>query len=233
MTMKRVFNSVLNLIYPNLCEICGRKLAPGEEVMCLHCSYELPRTHAHRSSFNVVHERLAAPVPIERGASWFFYYRSSPYAAMIHRGKYNGHPELLRSLARKYARELQREGFFDGIDVIVGVPLHPLKLMMRGYNQTDYIVKGISEMSGISIGKNLRAVRYRKTQTRKGVFSRWLNSQGDYKAKNPEELMGKHILIVDDVLTTGSTLLTCCNAIHAAVPDARISILTLAVTKLS
>lgn len=231
-TMRRIFNGILNLIYPNLCEICGRKLAPGEEVMCLHCSYELSRTNAHRSSFNVVHERLVGTTPVELGASWFFYYRSSPYVAMIHRGKYNGHPELLRILARKYARELQRDGFFDGIDLIVGVPLHPLKLMMRGYNQTDYIVKGLNDITGIKTGKNLKAARYRKTQTRKGVFSRWLNSQGDYKAKNPADLEGKHILVVDDVLTTGSTLLTCCNAIHEAAPTARISVLTLAVTKL-
>ncbi len=170
--MKRIFSHILNLIYPNLCEICGRRLAPGEEVMCLHCSYGLPHTKAHESSFNVVHERLAGTTPVDRGAGWFYYYRESPYAAMIHRGKYNGHPELLRALARKYARELDRDGFFEGIDVILGVPLHPLKLMMRGYNQTDYIAKGIRDVTGIRIGRNLKAARFRKTQTRKGVFSR-------------------------------------------------------------
>lgn len=231
--MKRIFSHILNLIYPNLCEICGRRLAPGEEVMCLHCSYGLPRTKAHESSFNVVHERLAGTTPVDRGAGWFYYYRESPYTAMIHRGKYNGHPELLRALARKYARELDRDGFFEGIDVILGVPLHPLKLMMRGYNQTDYIAKGIRDVTGIRIGRNLKAARFRKTQTRKGVFSRWLNSKGDYVAKNPGELAGKHVLVIDDVLTTGATLLTCCNAIHQAAPSARISVLALAVTKLS
>lgn len=231
--MKRIFSHILNLIYPNLCEICGRRLAPGEEVMCLHCSYGLPRTKAHESSFNVVHERLAGTTPVDRGAGWFYYYRESPYAAMIHSGKYNGHPELLRALARKYARELDRDGFFEGIDVILGVPLHPLKLMMRGYNQTDYIAKGIRDVTGIRIGRNLKAARFRKTQTRKGVFSRWLNSKGDYVAKNPGELAGKHVLVIDDVLTTGATLLTCCNAIHQAAPSARISVLALAVTKLS
>ena len=231
--MKRIFSHILNLIYPNLCEICGRRLAPGEEVMCLHCSYGLPHTKAHESSFNVVHERLAGTTPVDRGAGWFYYYREIPYAAMIHRGKYNGHPELLRALARKYARELDRDGFFEGIDVILGVPLHPLKLMMRGYNQTDYIAKGIRDVTGIRIGRNLKAARFRKTQTRKGVFSRWLNSKGDYVAKNPGELAGKHVLVIDDVLTTGATLLTCCNAIHQAAPSARISVLALAVTKLS
>jgi len=232
MVMKRIFSHILNLIYPNLCEICGRRLAPGEEVMCLHCSYGLPRTKAHESSFNVVHERLAGTTPVDRGAGWFYYYRESPYTAMIHRGKYNGHPELLRILARKYARELERDGFFEGIDLIVSVPLHPLKLMMRGYNQTDYIAKGIRDVTGIKIGRNLKAARFRKTQTRKGVFSRWLNSKDDYVAKNPAELAGKHVLVIDDVLTTGATLLTCCNAIHRAAPSARISVLTLAVTKL-
>lgn len=230
--MKRIFSHILNLIYPNLCEICGRRLAPGEEVMCLHCSYGLPRTKAHESSFNVVHERLAGTTPVDRGAGWFYYYRESPYTAMIHRGKYNGHPELLRILARKYARELERDVFFEGIDLIVSVPLHPLKLMMRGYNQTDYIAKGIRDVTGIKIGRNLKAARFRKTQTRKGVFSRWLNSKDDYVAKNPAELAGKHVLVIDDVLTTGATLLTCCNAIHRAAPSVRISVLTLAVTKL-
>ncbi len=229
----RIFSRILNLIYPNLCEVCGRRLTSGEEVMCLHCSYDLPRTKAHESSFNVVHERLAGTTPVERGAGWFYYYRENPYAAMIHRGKYNGHPELLRSLARKYAGELQRDGFFEGIDMIVAVPLHPFKLMMRGYNQTDYIAKGISDVSGIRIGNCLKATKFRKTQTNKGVFSRWINSQGDYVAKNAGELAGKHILVIDDVLTTGATLLTCCNAIHHAAPTAKISVLTLAITKLS
>lgn len=230
--MTTIAKRILDLFYPNLCEVCGRKLAPGEDVLCLHCGFDLPRTNIHTSSFNIVHERLAGGTPIERGAAWFFYYKDSPYVAMIHRGKYNGHPELLRALSRKYACELQHAGFFDGIDCIVPVPLHPLKLMMRGYNQVEYIARGIRDVTGIRIGRHLKATRFRKTQTRRGAFSRWVNSKNDYVAKNPAELAGKHVLVIDDVLTTGATLLTCCNAIHAAVPTARISVLALALTKL-
>lgn len=231
--MRRILERILNLVYPNLCEVCGCRLAPGEVAMCLKCDYELPRTKAHLSSFSQVHERLAGGAPIERGAGWFFYYRGSPYVAMIHRGKYNGHPELLRRLSRKFAAELVPENFFDGVDCVLPVPLHPLKLMMRGYNQTEYIARGIRDVAGLEIRHNLKATKFRKTQTRRGAFARWLNSQGDYAVSKPSELEGKHVLVIDDVMTTGSTLLTCCNAIHAVAPTAKISVLTLALTKLT
>ena len=231
--MRRIVERLVSLVYPNVCEVCGRSLSPGEDVLCLHCLHALPRTDAHLSDFNMVHKRLASTVPIERAAGYFYYYKESPYVELIHRAKYQGRPAIVRKLAARFARELRPTGFFDGIDLILPVPMHRLKLIRRGYNQCDYIAHGLSEVSGVKIGDNLVATKKHATQTMRGSYLRWLNAGDVYGVKNGAELAGKHLLVVDDVLTTGSTMLACCGAIHAAAPSCRVSVLTLGVTHLS
>ncbi len=157
--MKRLGKYLMGLVYPDLCEVCGRSLVDGEEVLCLHCLDALPRTGAHKSDFNLIHKRLASTTPIERAAAYYHYYRESPYAEIIHRAKYGGRPELIEKMARRYARELADAGFFDGIDAIVPVPLHWLKLWRRGYNQSRYIADGIRSVVPLPVVDNLVASR--------------------------------------------------------------------------
>ncbi len=222
----------MSVIFPRLCEVCGNSLAHGEEIMCLQCRLDLPRCDIHTLPFNVIHERLLGHVPIERAAGYFFYYRDSPYANLIHSAKYNGRPHIARILARDFANEIATSGFFDGIDMVIPVPLHRSKLRKRGYNQSFHIAKGISAVTGISIADNLVATRSHSTQTTRGAYARWLNSRDIYAVERAAELDNRHILVVDDVLTTGATLLACCEAIHKVAPTATVSVLTLAVAQL-
>lgn len=190
----------------------------------------MPCVKAHNDTFNIIHQRLAGNVPIERAAGYFYYYRESKYASLIHKAKYNNRPVIARHLAEKFANEISKDGFFDNISLIIPVPLHRFKRITRGYNQSEIIAHGLNKITGIPVGNNIVASRGHSSQTKKNSYSRWINAQGIYTIKNATELENKHILIVDDVITTGATLLACCNALHQAVPTATISVLTLAVT---
>lgn len=225
--------NLLNLIYPDVCEVCGRSLLRGEEVMCLHCSFEMPYTHAHRSEFNEVHRRLASTLAIEKAASMFYYYKGSPYVDIIHRAKYQHRPVILRKMARIYSATLKESLFFDGMDAIVPVPLHVLKLIKRGYNQSEYIARGISDVTGLPVLNSLKARRSHSSQTTKGSFSRWINALNVYAVKNADSLSGKHVLVVDDVITTGATVLSCVKVMKDAVPDIKVSVLSLGLAHLA
>ena len=171
-------------------------------------------------------------VPIERAAAYYFYHRDSAYTNLIISAKYRGRPKIAEHLAHEFATKIKSDGFFDGIDMIIPVPMHRSKKINRGYNQTDYIAHGLNLATGIRISHNLVATKKHDTQTRKSAYNRWLNAQNTYKVKNPKEIDGRHILLIDDVITTGATLMACADAIHKAAPTATISILTLAATEL-
>lgn len=230
--LKEWGEDALRVVFPLVCEVCGRALTRGERVMCLHCNAELPRTKLHLDNFNTIHQRIAGKAPIERAAGYFYYYRESDYARMIQRAKYNNRPKILVQLTKSYIREIEREGFFDGIDLIQPVPMHWTKKMRRGYNQSEVIAQTISDAIGVPKGDFITTTHRKNSQTRKGRFDRWLNAKGAYVVKNAEKMQYNHILIVDDVVTTGATILACCEAIHRVLPNAHISVMTLGVTHL-
>lgn len=230
--LKKLLRAGVDTIYPRVCCVCHRSLTAGEEVICLHCLDRLPRTFAHRSSFNTIHKRLAGHVLVDRAAAWFHYYRGSEFAALIHDAKYHSMPETGRKSAAIFASEIAADGFFEGIDLILPVPMHKLKLLSRGYNQSYMIAKGLRDVTGINIGANLIALRGHSTQTHKNAWHRLLNARNLYAVEDADEIDGKHLLIVDDVVTTGATLLACIEAVHEAAPAARISVLVLAATGL-
>lgn len=225
-------NDLLDVIFPKCCEVCGSSLVDGEEVMCLQCSFDMPRCNIHRDEFNTLHQRLASNVPVEMAAGYFYYYRKSPYTKLIHAAKYNGRPNVARILARNFAGEIVADGFFQSIDMILPVPLHRFKQLRRGYNQSDHIAQGISDATGIPVGYNLKCTKGHASQTRRNAYERWLNSRNIYSAENGAGLDGRHVLIVDDVVTTGATMLACCEAVQKVAPTARISVLALGVTRL-
>lgn len=129
--------------------------------------------------------------------------------------------------------ELISGGFFNGIDMVVPVPLHFTKKLSRGYNQCDHIAAAITEATGIESRSILKCRKKHSSQTHRNAFQRWMNVRDTYGiASEAGELNGRHILVVDDVITTGATLLSCCEAIHSAYPLAKISVLSLAITEL-
>ncbi|HBI59482.1 MAG TPA: amidophosphoribosyltransferase [Porphyromonadaceae bacterium] len=230
--MKGWIDDLIGMVFPRVCEVCGQSLVHGEEYLCLGCFVGMPRTGIHCDAFNAVHQRLAGKTPVDRAASMYWYYRQSDYARLIHEAKYRGRPALARWLGQRYAAEIKPDRFFDGIDLLLPVPMHFLKRMFRGYNQAEAIARGVSVETGIPVGHNLVARRGHATQTRKDSYGRYLNSRGIYGVRRSEELSGRHLLVIDDVVTTGATLLACLDELHAAAPTATLSVLTLAATHL-
>ncbi len=229
-----LIDGLLSVIYPEVCEVCGTPLVSGEKVMCLGCHAAMPLTGYHKTpEFNQLHERTMCHAPIHHADACFFYERLSPYSRLIHAAKYESLPSIGRLLAKDHARITAPTGFFDGIDLIVPVPLDRLKLIRRGYNQSHHIALGISDITGIPVGSLLRARRH-PSQTSKNAAGRLDNARGTFSVGQQEDVARySHILIVDDIITTGSTLCACAEAIHSASPQTSISILTLAATRLS
>lgn len=224
---------LVNLVFPNVCTVCHRTLVRGEEVMCLECELGLPRTNLHRLQPNVIHERLfSIGHPVERATSLFYYYRENQYARLIHDTKYRGRPNVGYTLASRHADELLKCDFFDGIDSIVPVPLHYFKRLRRGYNQAEAIASGIASAAQIPVIDALSA-SFHSTQTRKTAHERLVNARNVYRVKDVAAIANRHILLVDDVITTGATLLSCLEAIKHSSPATRVSVYSLAITQLA
>jgi ComF family protein len=230
--IRRLAKALLSTIYPNLCEVCGTPLVEGEDLMCLGCRAELPLTNYHQNpDFNSIHERTIGPAKIERAAAYFHYERGSLYAQPIQTAKYRSRPIVGRKLIREYARQLQPLGFFDGIDLIEPVPLSMSKLISRGYNQSYWIAMGIADVTGIAIGSSLKARRH-STQTKRNAAQRQANAASAYYPVKGSAAEGAtHVLLVDDIITTGATLRACAKALTQLNPALKISILTLGATR--
>ena len=196
--------------------------------MCLDCLYKLPKIEKiHLSELEKV---FWGRFDVERVTAYFYYQKESPYNRLLHKMKYGNHPEVGMRLALMAAEQLSKEGFFDGIDAIVPLPLSKKKRRQRGYNQCDYIAEGLSQTTGIPVLKDC-VVRNKsnETQTHKTRDERWRNVEGIFSLANPELIEGKHILLIDDILTTGATLTNCAIAIKSGC-NCRISVFTLAYT---
>ena len=223
-----------SLVWPRVCEVCGRRLTVDESFLCLHCELKLPLTHLHREPlWNEIHQRMAPKPPIERAASLFYYLHDDPNRFLIHNAKYNGRPQIMRYLGVRYAHTLMNEHFLDGIDMIEPVPMHWFKKLQRGYNQTDWLARGLSEVSGIPVGEHLCVSRRHSTQTHKSRMNRWLNASSSYTVVDADELAGLHILLVDDVITTGATITTCATLLSEAAPGVKVSVVSLGLTQLT
>jgi len=225
-------NDLTGVFFPDVCEVCGTALVGDERVICAHCDYDMPRTNWHRDDFNEMHRRVLAHARIDRAAAMFHYSSSGRFADIIRNAKYRGRPKLLREIARKFARELQADNFFDGMDIIEPVPMPWLKRLIRGYNQTEYLAEGLSDVTGIPVGDHIRA-RLHRAQARSNAAGRAANVVGKYYLRHTDELRGLHILLVDDIITTGSTLRVNAELIHDALgPDYHLSLLTIGATGL-
>lgn len=217
------------MLFPKVCVVCGRPLVSGENVMCLECRMGFPAITLSRFDDNVLFERLLRETRIERAASYFTYHRDGGYSCLIVEAKYNGMPRIMELLARELASVLKRRGFFVGVDAVTAVPMHSMKRMNRSYNQSDYVARGIADETGLPVIRVLKAKRH-DSQTRRSAAERAENVSGIFEAREGLGLEGRHVLVVDDVLTTGATLRECAKAIRVKYPDVKISVLTLAAT---
>lgn len=226
-------HALADVLMPRICPVCGNALHADEQHICRSCLVALPRTHLEDVEFNTMEQLFAGKVPIERAASYFYYQKTSPYAQILFDIKYRNMPRMGQWLTSRAAQELRASGFFDGIDAIVPVPLHASKLAERGYNQSDYLARGLAEALGLPVVQALKSTRAHGSQTRRGATDRWINVQGTYalNSKKAKSLENTHILLVDDVVTTGSTLEACARAL-LAIPGTTVSLFTLAIARL-
>ena len=223
--------SLARLFVPRRCVVCGACLDDGEEVLCLECDIAMPRTNYHLRADNPVEQRFWGRFPLERATSYFRYGKDGDYRRILFRLKYEGRKDCAEAMGRLMAADLVRSGFFEGVDVLLPVPLHPDKQRLRGYNQSACIAQGVSAVTGIpvSVG-NVRRRKFTETQTRKSAHQRWDNVDGGFEAVDAAAFAGQHVLLLDDVLTTGATLTACADAL-AGVEGVRFSVLALAVVE--
>lgn len=229
---KEITASVLDTLFPRSCAVCNTTLAAHEQHLCTKCSIGIPRTRFHLQEFNPMEQLFAGKVPIEHASGFFFYEKGNPYSGILYKLKYYNMPKLGQYIAEMYARELQNDTFLSDIDVVLPIPLHPVKKAKRGYNQSEYIAKGFAQALNVPVLNDvLIAIRNHETQTHKGIYERWLNTQDIFKAQHTECIEGKHVLIVDDVVTTGATLLSAALTL-ADIPGIKISLATIGVARL-
>jgi ComF family protein len=225
-----ILQDFLSLIYPRTCVACGNSLWKHEKTICTLCLHRLPKTLYHLDPDNNVIRIFRGRIPVEAAAAFYFFSRGTRVRHMIHQLKYKGRKDVGVFLGEKYGRDLRDSSLFRGIDTIVPVPLHRRKQAIRGYNQSEQFAIGLGMSMGLPVdGYSLWRMKGSETQTRKSRYSRWENVSELFGVRNREKLEGKHILLVDDVITTGATLEACAQAL-LTVPGVRISIASIAVT---
>lgn len=226
MRLSSLINDFIDLIFPKTCLACGGDIPDIEKYICPHCWMDLPKTNYHNEQGNPVEQIFWGRIPIQYATSLFFYIKGSRYQRLIHEMKYNRKKEIGYELGKKLGNELKNSPF-ELADYVVPVPLHKKKLKKRGFNQSEWIGKGIAEVLEQFLStKNLYRAEYTTSQTKKNKYERWLNVESVFKLNDPHEFSGKHILLVDDIITTGATLEACANAVLQS-ENTRVSIATL------
>ena len=224
-----MWDDFISLLFPRLCYACGNHLLRNEKLICMHCYISIPRTNYHLSTDNPVAQLFWGRCQICKAAAFSFYNKGSRIRKLIHNLKYKGIREVGFELGLIYGQSLKTSGFIENMDLIIPVPLHPSKQRIRGFNQSEYISKGLSESTGLPLElKSLIRITLSDTQTKRSRYERWMNVEGIFAVSGSEKLKGKHILLVDDVITTGSTLEACAGEL-LKIEDVKVSVAALAV----
>ena len=205
----KLLKSLINLLFPRVCAACGTLLLEGEDTVCTTCRFLLPKTGYEQHSDNPLAQIFYGQMPFNAVMAEFFFSKTGKVQHLIHGLKYHHCRENGIFLGQEIGKSLLQASDYQGIEFIVPIPLHPKKEKRRGYNQSHVIAEGISEIMNIPIAENCLVRRvFTDTQTKKSREDRWQNVKDIFEVKNPEKLKGKHVLLVDDVLTTGATLLS-------------------------
>jgi len=212
--VRSYLNDLLSVIFPDLCVGCGKRRYRNEKLICLSCLSSLPLTHFHKDLNNPVHKIFWGRVNIEFASAFLFFSVKGIVQHMIHQLKYKGNKDIGIFLGSLYGDILKNEALFSSIDCIVPVPLHPEKLKKRGYNQSEMIALGLSQAMKKPVDTTgfTRSV-HTESQTKKGRYKRWENVDSIFKIAADGVFEGKHILLVDDVITTGATIEACAHEI--------------------
>jgi ComF family protein len=223
-----LWDDFISLIFPRLCYGCGNHLMRNENIICTDCYVTIPRTNYHTMDENPVSRLFWGRCLIERAAAFSYYNKGSRIRNLIHNMKYKGIKEVGYELGRIYGNSFRGSEFIRDIDVIIPVPLHPSKKRMRGFNQSEFISSGIADATGLIVENfALARVTGSATQTKRSRYDRWTNVEGIFQVTDPSRIKGKHVLLIDDVITTGSTIESCAGEL-LKVEGVRVSVAALA-----
>ncbi len=215
---------VVGLFLPRCCSGCARPLTHAEQAICLHCTEDLPRTRFHDDDRNSVEHLFFGKLQLHAASAFLRFTRNGVVQHMLHNLKYQGDREVGLELGRRMARDLMATTRFADVNAVMAVPLHPRKERQRGYNQAQVLVDGMREVWPMrDLGAELGRAILTTSQTRRGRMERWNNVQDAFRLLDPLAFAGTHVLIVDDVITTGATIEACAHALQQA-PDVRISV---------
>ena len=223
---------ILDFISPRSCVVCGRRLSPNERSLCSVCLLHLPRTtYQFTPTDNLMDQLFWGQLPVERAAALMFYEPHSEMAQLVYQLKYGQRPDIGEDMGRLMAREMSLGDFFNGIDALVPVPLTRKRHRQRGYNQSEMLARGISHVTGIPvITEAVCREHFQQSQTSLNRRERQENVEGVFVLRHPQLLEGKHILLIDDICTTGATLMACGKVLQN-IERVSISMLTLGFTK--
>lgn len=221
-------SDVIGLIFPKTCEACGTELLGNEEIICITCKHALPKTFFYKHKDNAASQKFDGRVCVENVVSMYYFNKETRMQELLHALKYKNKLQVGLELGRLFAIEIKSCHWLSTVDCIIPIPLSNKKLKLRGYNQSELIAKGIA--MELELPLNTDSVirrKHTKSQTTMTIAERVENVRGAFEVINASSLSGKHILLVDDVLTTGATLESCAQEI-LKIQNTKISILTLA-----
>lgn len=226
--MKSIWTDLLSLLFPECCTICLTPLITGEEKICLSCLSKLSYTRFGITP-NPTSKLFAGRPEIGWSSAFLLYAKGGITQKLIYQLKYYGDKELGHTLGRLAAMSISQSYGFVLPDVLIPVPLHKRRLRKRGYNQSEWIARGLNSVWGVPIDtQHLIRSRKTKTQTQKNLYNRMINMETSFQTINIGELEGKHVLIIDDVLTTGATLNACINELSTC-NNIKISVFSLSI----
>jgi ComF family protein len=215
--VKRLATDVISLLFPELCNACGTNLYYGEKEICTKCIYDLPYTDYHLHPDNPVAKQLWGRLNCNAAMAMLYFRKGTKVQNLMHSLKYKSQKEVGVKLGNLLGEKLKLSNQYNGIDLIIPVPLHPKKERLRGYNQSEYIATGIADVLKVPVSIN-NLIRHKITdsQTKKARYTRYENMQAVFNINQAEQLQKLHVLLVDDVITTGATLEACSNVLLKA-----------------
>lgn len=229
MNITETARSLFHLFFPHCCAGCGSDVISNEQLLCLSCINRLPLTNFHLYAENPVQHIFRGRLPLVNATSYLYFTKDSLLQHLMHQFKYNNRKDIGAWFGKRIGEALKASNRFSMPDALLPIPLFAARERKRGYNQAHILCTAMAEAMGLPVLKDIvfRSV-FTETQTRKNRIERWQNMEGKFSLKDAASIQGKHLLLVDDVITTGATLEACGQALLAA-GDVRLSVATMGI----